>query len=66
MALLVADASRIEGPQSDVLHVLYGAMFDTLKRQAGLTLVQADQLAMQCLVRLQARLASAGYVVRDG
>src|SRR4029077_10874226 len=65
MALLVAEESRIEGPQSEVLHILYGSLFDTIRTHTALSKVEADQLVHRCLVRLQSRLAGAGFVVRD-
>ena len=65
MALLVADASRLEGPQAEILHVLHAAIYDTIKANTDLTRVQVDELTMRCLVRLQSRLAARGYVVRD-
>ena len=65
MALLVADESRIEGPQAEVLHILFGSIYDTVRTQTVLTDDQADRVAMQCLVRLQSRLAGAGFVSRD-
>lgn len=64
MALLVADESRIEGPQGEVLHVLFGALVTTLK-QEGMKETDADNLAMRMLVRVQARWAGAGLVTRD-
>ena len=65
MALLVGNDSKIEGPQAEVLHNLYGSLFDTILTNTTLTRSEADQLVMRCLVRLQSRLAAAGYVVRD-
>lgn len=64
MALLVADESRIEGPQGEVLHVLFGALVTTLEAE-GMKRVDADNLAMRMLVRVQARWAGAGLVTRD-
>ena len=65
MALLVGEASRVEGPQAEILLVLYGSLFDTVRTQTKLTDVEADQLVMRCLVRLQSRLAAAGFITRD-
>jgi hypothetical protein len=64
MALLVADSSRVEGPQGDLLHILFGALVATL-RDGGMSELDADNLAMRALVRIQARLAGAGYIIRD-
>ena len=65
MALLVADTSRIEGPQAEVLTVLYGSLYDTIRSHTQLTRIEADDLVQRCLVRLQSRLAGAGFVSRD-
>ena len=65
MALLVGEASRVEGPQAEILLVLYGSLFDTIRTQTKLTDVEADRLAMKVLVRLQSRLAAAGFITRD-
>jgi hypothetical protein len=65
MALLVGNDSRIEGDQSDMLHVLFGAMVNTLEAETKLTQLEADRLALVMLVRVQSRLAAAGYIVRD-
>jgi len=64
MALLVREDSRIEGPQRDVLHVMFGSLVSTLEAQ-GMSEVDADNLASRILVRLQSRLSAAGFVVRD-
>ena len=65
MALLVGEASRVEGPQAEFLLVLYGSLYDTVRTNTKLTDVEADRLAMKVLVRLQSRLAAAGFITRD-
>ena len=62
--LLTTGESRIEGDQGDVLHEIYGGTFTTL-RSYGMNEQQADAVATRALVRVQARLAQAGHVVRD-
>ena len=65
MALLVGETSRIEGNQSEMLHVIFGALVDTLNTMTSMSKLDADTVAMQQLVRLQSRLAGHGYVIRD-
>jgi hypothetical protein len=65
MALLVGNDSRIEGDQAELLHVLFGAMATTLEAETQLGPLEADRVALVMLVRVQARLAAAGYIVRD-
>jgi hypothetical protein len=64
VALLVAEESRIEGPQREVLHVLLESLIDTLRR-AGHNQAVAEELAHRQISRAQARLAQAGYIIRD-
>lgn len=64
MAMLVADHSRIEGPQREVLHVVLDSLITTL-RQAGHAQGVAEELAHRQLARVQARLSQHGYIVRD-
>lgn len=65
MALLVSDDSRVDGPQAELLHVVYGSLYDTIRQGTTLTRAEADRLTAQALVRIQSRLAAAGFVVRD-
>jgi hypothetical protein len=64
MALLVSDGSRIEGPQTEVLYTVFGALVRGLEDH-GFGKYAADDLAMTVLVRIQAQLAAAGLVTRD-
>ena len=61
--ILTEAGTRIEGPEQDVL----GVVFTSLALSLGeiMQLPDAERLAMRMIVRVQTRLADAGYIVRN-
>ena len=65
MALLVGGGLPGRGTPGRDTPILYGSLYDTIRTQTKLDDVEADRLAMKVLVRLQSRLAAAGFITRD-
>ena len=61
--LLTEPGSRIEGPTSDVLRVIFESTWYMLRESS--TDDQADEAAMRLVARLHESLRLHGYVIRD-
>jgi len=62
--LLIEPGLQVEGPAPAVLQVIGQAIRDEL-HMAIATRADHNTLAMRCLVRIQLRLGSAGYMTRQ-
>jgi hypothetical protein len=62
--LLASAHSRIEGPQHEIMRILFHSLVRSLMGK-GMSETDADALAYRMIARVQVRLADHGYVVRD-
>jgi hypothetical protein len=62
--LLTEPGTAIEGPEQEILTLLFSALVLSLISELNLSQLEAERLGMRIMVRSQARLAAAGYIVR--
>lgn len=62
--LLTEPGSRVEGPTEDLMRVLFYVTWQA-GIDYGLSMTEADQLALKVLPRIHQALGDAGLIVRD-
>jgi hypothetical protein len=64
MMLLTEPGTQIEGPEPEILQVMFSTLVLSLHADTAMTQLDAERIAMKIMVRTQARLAAAGYITR--